>query len=164
MQAFADDDDERGRGREQTMLDYSRFVEMVSGREGTAECELGDDEAGDETVATPLDDTEGGGEAEGSDAAESVAARVAASVAKARAAAPPAAPPAAVEFNDYERECFKPAGEDELACDAWFYGEDPREEKVAVEVSAEKLAALRAEGAAAVARREQLKRAAGSNS
>ena len=41
----------------------------------------------------------------------------------------------------------------EEACDAWYYGEDPTKEKVAYEVDEVKMAALRAEGEARVARR-----------
>ena len=33
--------------------------------------------------------------------------------------------PGARPFDDFERECFG----DEDGCDAWFYGEDPTEEK-----------------------------------
>ena len=46
------------------------------------------------------------------------------------------------------------AGED-IACDAWFYGEDPTVEKAAVAVDAARLEALKEEGRAAVAARRR---------
>jgi len=58
-----------------------------------------------------------------------------------------------------ERECFGEAthgdGEDDLACDAWFYGEDPTEKRTA-EVDHEKLAKLKAAGQELIAQRKQV--------
>ena len=54
-----------------------------------------------------------------------------------------------------ERECFGAAVDEEgedIACDAWFYGEDPTVEKEEVAVDAARLEALKEEGRAAVAR------------
>ena len=60
--------------------------------------------------------------------------------------------------NMGERECFgaavDEAGED-IACDAWFYGEDPTVEKAEVAVDAARLEALKEEGRAAVAARRR---------
>ena len=112
FEAFAND---------RQLLDYERFVEMVSGRQdGVEECEVVEMMPGGSSY---LDDE---GEMMG------------------------------------ERECFGQAvdeqGDDDLACDAWFYGEDPHETKEKVITDPEKIAALRASGAAAVA--ERIKREA----
>jgi len=60
--------------------------------------------------------------------------------------------------NMGERECFgaavDEAGED-IACDAWFYGEDPTVEKEEVAVDAARLEALKEEGRDAVAARRR---------
>ena len=60
--------------------------------------------------------------------------------------------------NMGERECFGAAVDEEgedIACDAWFYGEDPTVEKAAVAVAAARLEALKEEGRAAVAARRR---------
>ena len=78
------------------------------------------------------------------------------------ATAAPAAPAAAAAepFQDFERECFKPAGDGEEACDAWYYGEDPTVPKVLTgEADEAKIAALRAEGEALLARRAAVRAA-----
>ena len=49
-----------------------------------------------------------------------------------------------LDFQDYERECF--GVDPEEGCDAWFYGEDPDEEKQ--EPTAEEAAAAAARGEA----------------
>ena len=102
---------------EKQLLDYERFVEMVSGRkDGFADqCEVGDEPL---VRKNPLEDDLMG-----------------------------------------ERECFGQAetdeGDDDLACDAWFYGEDPTQAKVEVVADPAKIAALRAAGEAARAQREK---------
>ena len=107
------------------LLDYERFVEMVSGRStATAdECEISD---------APSD---------------------AAAVARVRYLAEEA------EMMG-ERECFGEAttvdDEDDIACDAWFYGEDPTVAKKEVVVDHEKIAALKAAGEAMLARRKAM--------
>ena len=90
---------------------------------------------------------------------ESLAERVARAVATVAPAAPAAA--AAEPFQDFERECFKPAGDGEEACDAWYYGEDPTAPKKALTGEADdaKIAALRAEGEALLARRAAVRAA-----
>ena len=60
--------------------------------------------------------------------------------------------------NMGERECFGAAVDEEgedIACDAWFYGEDPTVEKAEVAVDAARLEALKEEGRAAVAARRR---------
>ena len=57
-----------------------------------------------------------------------------------------------------ERECFGAAVDEEgedIACDAWFYGEDPTVEKAEATVDAARLEALKEEGRAAVAARRR---------
>ena len=128
---------------------------MVSGRsQASKECEL----RGDEDEDCDDEDEEGGG-ASGAAGAEGAEETVADRIARAVATAAPVAPAAAaakVPFQDFERECFKPQGEDDdFACDGWYYGEDPTKEKKVLtgEVTEDKMAALRAEGEALVARR-----------
>lgn len=82
---------------------------------------------------------------------ESVADRVARAVAEVR----PSEPAAAV-FQDFERECF---GNADAGCDAWWYGEDPTEEKEYEPPDEAHLAALRAEGEALLARRAAVREA-----
>ena len=138
--AFADDGQ---------LLDYERFVEMVSGRGQASEvCDLPGAE-GDDDLEEEGSEGERVAGAEGG----SVAERIARAVATAAPAAPAAA--AAAPFQDFERECFKPAGDGEEACDAWYYGEDPTAPKKLLtgEADEAKVAALRAEGEALVARR-----------
>lgn len=84
---------------------------------------------------------------------ESVADRVARAVAEVRSSE---TAPATV-FQDFERECF---GDAEAGCDAWWYGEDPTEEKVYEPADEAHLAALRAEGEAVLARRAAVQGAA----
>ena len=60
--------------------------------------------------------------------------------------------------NMGERECFGAAVDEEgedIACDAWFYGEDPTVEKAEATVDAARLEALKEEGRAAVAARRR---------
>ena len=88
------------------LLDYQRFVEMVSGREGGGEeCEVGAPRRA--AASTYLEE-----EAERSG----------------------------------ERECFGEGvddqGEDDPSCDAWFFGEDPTEEKMQRTASPEKAPCL----------------------
>ena len=58
-----------------------------------------------------------------------------------------------------ERECFgqatDAAGDDDYACDAWHYGEDPRAPKKVVVTDYEKIAELRKAGEEAVRQRQQ---------
>jgi Ca2+-binding EF-hand superfamily protein len=98
---------------DEQLLDYERFVEMVSGRTDAfgEECKLVDEEAQAKRAAylAELDEMNG------------------------------------------ERECFGEAvieetNEDDVACDAWFYGEDPTVEKVVKVVDQVKIDALRADG------------------
>lgn len=103
------------------LLDYNRFVEMVSGRS---------DGFGEECTIDV------------SDAAAASSAYM-------------------NELNEMmgERECFGDTqddeGEEDIACDAWFYGEDPTVEKVKVESDPAKIAALKASGEALQAEREK---------
>jgi len=107
------------------LLDYERFVSMVSGRAdgfGEGDCELMYDEDGESTevgvVSVP-----GGGK-----------------------------PIAELDPMMGERECFGEAvtdeGDDDVACDAWFFGEDPTKEKEVVVSDPVKIATLKAAGEA----------------
>ena len=116
---------------ESRMLDYERFVAMVSGREATTtdECEVLDEDpevlrAAAEIRRKYLEDE-----------AEKMG----------------------------ERECFGEAvdeetGEDDPACDAWFFGEDPTAEKVRTPTDEAKIARLKEAGMAQA--RERAKRQA----
>ena len=102
---------------DEQLLDYERFVAMVSGRSDASADECGVGESAEERAAR-----------------ERTARYLA-------------------EEDELmgERECFGEAviedtDEDDIACDAWFFGEDPTVEKKAVVIDEERIAALKAQG------------------